>query len=81
MSDICHRHADAWFEKLALRNLKRDKLDGRKFTRGASVAVLMKPVVRTCSNFNPLFDTDKQIFGDSCMTDLKNHRQKQIVSD
>jgi len=39
MSDICHRHADTRFEKLALRNLKRDKFDGRKFTMGASMTL------------------------------------------
>jgi len=37
MPDICHRHVDAWFEKLALRNPKCDKFDGRKFTSGASM--------------------------------------------
>jgi len=36
MSDICHRHAGAWFKKMALRIQKRDKSDGGKFTRDAT---------------------------------------------
>jgi hypothetical protein len=36
MCDICHCHADTLFEKLVLRNLKRDKFDGRKSIRSAS---------------------------------------------
>jgi len=36
MPGICHRHVGAWFKKLALRNPKRDKSDGRKFTRDAT---------------------------------------------
>jgi len=39
MSGICHRHADAWYEKLALHNMKCDKFDGRKFTIGASMTL------------------------------------------